>query len=312
MALKSISKEIHKHSFKIKLAITLIFIGIIFSNFLQVSSFELIERFNVQTVLLLIALSITTLIFRAWRWKCILEILGYEISFLNCTQLYATGIYYGSISPAKVGEFVRGYYLANYGIPTKEGFGSVIYERFYDIALPITVIGLYYFFIDHVTDYGFLILAYIGTLLLWIGLMVTFRGFKPKIPYLRDLKDVNISSTRLITASGFVTLLNWICFALIAYLILYTLGVDVEFLYILFSVCVAIVLVLLPITVGGWGVREGAYIIMLSPFAEPSVIIIFSLVFVFMTTYFLAFIGLISEWIVKPGEPPLARNEELL
>ncbi|MCK8518366.1 lysylphosphatidylglycerol synthase transmembrane domain-containing protein [Methanoculleus sp. 7T] len=312
MVLKSISRIIHEHSFKIKLAITLIFIGILFSNFLQASSFELIERFSAQTISFLITLSIITLILRAWRWKCVLEMLGYEIPFLNSTHLYAAGIYYGSISPAKVGEFVRCYYLANYGIPTKEGFGSVIYERFYDIALPITVIGLYYLFVDDVTNYGFLILAYIGTLLLWIGLMVTFCGFKPKIPYLRDLKDINISNTRLIATSGFVTLLIWICFALIAYLILYAFGVDVEFLYILFSVCVAIVVGLLPITVGGWGVREGAYIIMLSPFAEPPVIIIFSLVFVFMTTYFLAFIGLISEWIVKHDKPPLAGDKDLL
>ncbi len=72
----------------------------------------------------------------------------------------------------------------------------------------------------------------------------------------------------------------------------------------MFAVCIAMLSLLLPVTISGWGIREAAYVWALSPSVEPSVSIIFSVTFAFIGTYSLALFGLLCEMRIKGDKLP--------
>jgi uncharacterized protein (TIRG00374 family) len=100
------------------------------------------------------------------------------------------------------------------------------------------------------------------------------------------------------------SILNWTCISLTAYLLLDDFGVRIALSHVIFAVCIAMLSVLLPITISGWGIREAAYVWALSPFVEPSVSIIFSITFSLIATYSLAIVGLIYELRARGNRLP--------
>lgn len=229
-----------------------------------------------------------------------IEMMGGKIDFISLVKLYTIGFYYGSISPGRAGEFVKGSRLSKNGLHIKSGLISILYERFYDIATPIAFVCIYYFidnFMHKTTSVSLLFLGtYSVSIILWIGLVYVFQIFKNKIRLLKDVDDVPLKiSLNYTLMPATASILNWACIGLTAYLLLGAFGVTIDFSRIMFAVCIAMLSVLLPVTISGWGLREAAYVWALSPFVEPSVSIIFSITFAFIGTYSLALIGLIWE-----------------
>ena len=298
--LKDILKKLSKYSTYIKLSVSILFLYVLFTRFVQVQSLLLIRDIKPQTLFICLCFTLLSLIFRSLRWESILDMMGHHINFLCSVKLYMIGLYYGSISPGRAGEFVRGYYLSKNGIETKEGIASVLYERLYDITTPLSFIGIYFFMQKEASLPILLILTYVFTILSWIFLVHFFQTFKVWIPYVKDIEDIPLKfSYKRIGMPALASVLNWMCYGVIAYYLLTALNIHIDFTYVTFAVCTATLSTLVPISIGGWGVREGVYVWLFSSFAEPSVSIIFSILFVFITTYFLALLGLISEWVIK-------------
>jgi len=87
---------------------------------------------------------------------------------------------------------------------------------------------------------------------------------------------------------------------LIALVILYSMEINIPFYFLFFSVCLANVIILIPITPNGWGIREGAYVFLFSQFTkftDPNIALLFSIIFALLSTYFLALLGLIMEFV---------------
>ena len=306
--LRDILKKLSKYSTYIKLSVSILFLYVLLTKFVRLQSLLLVTNIEPSTLLICLCFTLLSCIFRSLRWKCILDMMGYNINFLYSVKLYLIGLYYGSVSPARIGEFVRGYYLSKKGIQPKEGIASVLYERLYDITTPLSFVGIYS--LMHTKEVPLsvlLIITYAFTIILWFFFLYFFQTFKVKIPYIKDIDDIHLNlkfSCKLIGIPALLSLLNWMCFSVIAYYLLNSLNIHIGFTYIMFAYSVAILSVLLPISIGGWGVREGVYVWLLSPFSEPSVSIIFSIIFVIVTTYFLALLGLVSDWVIKHDKQP--------
>lgn len=299
-----ILKILSEHAFLIKLSISILFIYLLFNKFLEANSFDLVRNIEPGTILICLGLTILSLLFKSLRWKAIIEMMGGKIDLLNLVELYLVGFYYGSISPGRAGEFIKGSRLSKNGLQTKEGLISVLYERFYDITTPLAFVGVYYIINTVLQENALDILLLIGTssisIVLWIGLTHLFRIFKNRIPFLKDVVNIkpNISSMHVLIPAT-ASILNWACIGLTAYVLLDAFGVSIAFSRVMFGVCIAMISVLLPVTVGGWGIREAAYVWALNPFAEPSVSIIFSITFALISTYSLALLGLLCEMRIK-------------
>jgi hypothetical protein len=80
---------------------------------------------------------------RAFRWKYLLEPLGYKTSFFNAFAAVFIG-YFGNYAPViRLGEVYRATIVDRYEkIPFQTGFGTIITERLVDTLLLFVIFGL--------------------------------------------------------------------------------------------------------------------------------------------------------------------------
>jgi uncharacterized membrane protein YbhN (UPF0104 family) len=294
-----ILKKLSKYSLPIKASISAVFMYLLFSKFIQVSSFQIVRSMDFKIVFICLGLAFLSLIFKSVRWNSMIELMDGKMDFKSLVKLYTIGFYYGSISPGRAGEFVKGSRLLKGGLETKQGMVSIIYERFYDITTPLAFLSIFYLF-DFLHEPAPSALLVFGCLsisiILWIFFVLLFQIFKNQIKFLRDVKDIpKEAMLRHSLVPATASVFNWLCISLSAYLLLNAFGVSIDFPRVVFAVCIALLSLLLPISINGWGVREAAFVWALSPFSEPSISIIFSITFTLIGTYSLALVGLLFE-----------------
>lgn len=303
-----IFSKLSKYAIFIKAFISVLFVYILFTKFLQANSFELVKNIGPATLSICLSFTFLSIIFKSMRWRIMIEMMGGKINFLDLVELYLIGFYYGSISPGRTGEFIKGSRLSKNGLKTKMGLLSVFYERFYDIATPVAFMSTYYFINDLMHKEAPAIMLLLGTysisIILWVCMVYILYLFKNKMQFLDGIGDIgSMISLKYILKPAIVSMFNWACIGLSAFVLLESLGVSMGFFRAMFAVCIAMLSLLLPVTINGWGIREAAFVWALSPFAEPSQSIIFSIAFSLIGTYSFALLGMLCEMRIRGDDP---------
>jgi len=79
---------------------------------------------------------------RAYRWKFMLEPMGYTPRFINSTLAVLIG-YFVNLAIPRAGEVSRASVMANYeNIPFEKGFGTIVAERIADLVMMFLIIGV--------------------------------------------------------------------------------------------------------------------------------------------------------------------------
>lgn len=78
---------------------------------------------------------------RAYRWKYMLEPMGYSLRFSNSIMAVFSG-YLINYTVPRAGEVSRATILTNYeGVPFEKGFGTIVAERVADVFVMLLIIG---------------------------------------------------------------------------------------------------------------------------------------------------------------------------
>lgn len=104
--------------------------------------FEAFGRANWWWLLLSIFLSWLSHLSRAWRWRYLLDTMGYRPSFWNCYNAIMSG-YFMNLLVQRAGEASRAAVLfRREKVPFAKGFGSIMAERAVDMILLIGLFAL--------------------------------------------------------------------------------------------------------------------------------------------------------------------------
>lgn len=144
-----------------------------------VSPEELVQYFkdaNYWWVALGLFFGILSHLSRAYRWKYLLEPLGYKPKFINST-LAVLIAYLMNIFLPRAGEVTRAAVMSNYeDIPFEKGFGTIVAERLADLVMMLIVITITLFiqfdFIWELLIKDFNPIKSITYLLLFIGFTI--------------------------------------------------------------------------------------------------------------------------------------------
>ncbi|MCH3881264.1 MULTISPECIES: lysylphosphatidylglycerol synthase transmembrane domain-containing protein [Tenacibaculum] len=83
---------------------------------------------------------------RAYRWKFMLEPLGFKPKFANSTMAVLVA-YLVNYAVPRAGEVSRAAVMTNYeGIPFEKGFGTIVAERIADLIMMLIIIAITLFF----------------------------------------------------------------------------------------------------------------------------------------------------------------------
>ncbi len=241
-------------------------------------------------LILVIITMILHIITRSLRWQTVLNSLGINISKIQCINLHWLGLFVGVITPGRLGELVKVYFLKNKGFDGFRSFFNIVVDRVIDILtlLSFGVLIFLFFLKDigiYVICFGIIVLFVMILIFLLIGQKSFLNRFLPK-----DFKEYNrftfnklikgIKGLRIKEIFSFLIyfILAWSFHFTARYFVALSLGLDLSFIDVSVASILMAIVVILPISVAGLGTREAVAIYVFSLFGlNKEIALIFSL-----------------------------------
>lgn len=272
-----------------------LFIYILFSVGLDkiVSTFLAADLFFLLLTLLLV---IPTMFIQTFKWDYLLKNQGINLPFWYLFKVYWIGLFYGAITPGKLGSLIRISYIQE---KTGKNFGessqSVILDRLMDFfpLLFLAVIGtilLANYFVDLflISFLAVVILVFVFWYFLNKKRSKLVLGFLYRNVIPENLKEKsrqsfhsfykNLPSKGKLLVSFVLSFLAWLFLIAQSWLISQAYGFNVDFFPFIFVLPIATVVAMIPITVNGLGTREATLIFLFSVFGiSAETVIAFSI-----------------------------------
>ena len=237
---------------------------------------------NPLAVVFVAVLFLCTQSISTFRWSVILK-KDVEISYFRLLSIYFVGMFFNNFLPTLVGgDIVKGYYLYKYSRKGDVALASIFMDRYSGFAalMVITAIALIpgYALISGTGLSGFFALLIGGfvvmSLVIWVGPLhagamrmankVHFYGINRKID---TFYKVLMSYKRRhdILVKAFICSLVVQGGVIIGYYVLGRgLGMDIPLAYYFLFIPLTTVIAMLPISLSGLGIREGAFVFLFS------------------------------------------------
>lgn len=192
-----------------------------------------------EWVVLSVIFGILSHVSRAYRWKYLLEPMGYQPRFLNSFMAVMAG-YLANLGVPRSGEVLRGATLSSYEkVPFDRAFGTIVSERIADLAmlLIITIFGfliqtdrlISYFEANEINPFVsigiFLALIFFGILFLNLIRKSNHRYMVKIREFARGLLEGMRSILNMKKKKAFLlhTLFIWLMYLLMFYVIKYAI-----------------------------------------------------------------------------------------
>lgn len=104
------------------------------------------EKANYTWVGLGVVLGVLSHLSRAYRWKFMIEPMGYNLKLPN-SIMAVMAAYLVNYTIPRAGEVTRATIITNYeGVPFEKGFGTIVAERVADLVMMMVIIAITFFF----------------------------------------------------------------------------------------------------------------------------------------------------------------------
>ncbi len=231
----------------------------------------------------------------AYRWQRLVIAQAVDVPLSHLALYYLVGYFFNMFLPGSIGgDIYRVIKLGNEIGSQSGALASVVTERLLGLMalLPVGLVGFIFSPIQLPGQREFTaILALLGLLLLsapfWLRPVVLspFRPFYERLlalPLLHKLRlseriarlyqavSVYLDQPRTLLAPFALSLLSRIVWVAAAYLIGQAIGVDLAFYVYMAVLAITELVRMLPISLGGIGLREGIFVVLLAPFGVTS------------------------------------------
>jgi glycosyltransferase 2 family protein len=227
------------------------------------------------------------------RWQLILKRLGWPMSLQPLTRLFWVGMAFNQILPSAVGgDAVRVVLACREGLSGTMSAVSVLIERcMMTLSLVLVVVVLTVVFAPVGTlDASLISLAAVllGTGLVGLALLPLMRWLLTKAPETRVVRlaiHVVDGLRRVIFSPGAAPLMG-LCvitnlnLGIAAWWLASGFGLSLSLVQVLAVISMVTLAVVIPVSIGGWGVREAAMVMLLGRLAVPAdIAFLFSVAF---------------------------------
>jgi len=258
----------------IKAFISLIPIYLILKNIDLNITFDLIANIGLLYLFSAIAILLLQILLMSYRWKIVLDALNINISFKDTIRIFWIGLFFNQILPSSIGgDAMRGYYLYQRGHTVIKTSQGILIDRIIGLIALITLIiitlplGLELVSSDNARLGLILIItSSIVTLTLLLNidritLLIKKWDFMNSVSLIMGVAKNNIFSRNPGLKLLLISLL--VHFLSILTMIILSIGMQLELktIGLLIIVPVVTLLMMIPISIAGWGIREGAMVI---------------------------------------------------
>ena len=210
------------------------------------------------------------------RWRAVLNAIGVKFGILNAIRLFYIGVFFNKALPSSVGgDPVRMYKAYRLGLDLRSAVNGVLLERVITVVALVVLadITLPWFLprVDAAT--AALLMPAVGLVTVGCVTGLVFLMALDRLPaalrrwrVVRGLGHLCVDarkvflSTRHLPRALFWGLLTHINMSLVVLILAMGLGLDVIWLDCLTLVPLVLLIMTVPISIGGWGVRETAMV----------------------------------------------------
>ncbi len=272
----------------IRYIISIILIYIIFNNYGR-QIIQTINIVNYQYIVLIIGISFIQYLLSAYRWMYVSKFTNLDINFSYSLKYYYIASFMNNVLPGGIlGDLYRIYCSSDNKteiLKMGKSFQSVIFERLSGQIM------LFFIFITSLTVYFLTNQKYIAFLYLILPTILIFFLIKYfviyKIKEYFGRKDIANNFHILFTGPVFWNHIILSFFVVASYILIYiisaiSLGLEIDYLAFLVFSPIILFSMTLPVSIGGWGVREVtallvSFLIGLSASSSISVAIIYGI-----------------------------------
>lgn len=265
----------------IKLILTGVIFFVIFKKISFASLLSVFQNVRFIYLVLAFALSFCFTLLKIYKWFILINSIE-KTSFSKAVDSYLIGMSLGIITPGRIGELARVFNLGS----KLEGMGIALWDKILDLYV---VLGLSIFGICYFTG------IFWGSLFLFLLILLLFLIVNPKylcilnkLPifnrYPQIIDSLSMIKKKNLWINLVVTFFAYLVVILEGYILSKAFGIE-NFKALLYGYPLVMLVNLVPITVGGLGVREGTAIYILSRLNIPANISfnISFLIFIFNT-----------------------------
>jgi glycosyltransferase 2 family protein len=244
-----------------------------------------IENIKISWIIFASLAIFPVILTKVWCWGYILRTQGIRYNFKDAFLMYHSGIYLGILTPGRIGEAAKVFYLKRDGYSFGKSLVSIILDRLTDLIflLGFVFFGSLFFFAIYRKEImvffgGLVVISFLMALFMrrgvikWI-LKKVFNFFVPKnkqglwkinfYDFINDLKIYNLKNYVVIML---ITTLSWFAYFFQMYLLAQGVGINVPIVYFSIAITITGLLTIIPLSIAGIGTRDAALIFLLSPF----------------------------------------------
>tara|TARA_B100001250_G_C19817562_1_gene799602 strand:+ start:16923 stop:17765 length:843 start_codon:yes stop_codon:yes gene_type:complete len=233
----------------------IIFIGIII-RIDRDQLFEIIKQSNISSLIFAFIFLFLFNLIKSLRWHILVKITHLKPKIIESWKLYNIGLFFGIITPAKLGELGKIAFLKNEGVDAKVGFKLVLIDRFADIVV-ILFLSILGFGIVFNIDYEFVVF------IIFLYMLVLFFILKSKILIQKIFSPLFISNF-LLSLVLLYTFISWFFYFLWCVNIAWCVNIEVNVFVLISAFTITGIISSLPIAPAGLGTRDLSLLTLLS------------------------------------------------
>lgn len=258
----------------VKIAISIVLIAIVLRAFDVRGVVAHFAKVDLATVLVCVAIALSIALLHTARWLAVLRANGSQLSFKTALQVVLIGHFFNQALPSSVGgDAVRIWCTYRAGLTFKAAVNTVIIDRAITLfsLLLLSAAGLPWLF-DIVTDpvarwaLSTVICAGVAGFGAFLALralpktLTRWRAVRALLALAQLARNV-VFNARYALPATVLSVASFVVFALIVYLLARAMQLDVALLDCVLLVPPVILITVVPISIAGWGVREGAMVV---------------------------------------------------
>ncbi len=229
-------------------------------------------------------ISVPTIFLKALRWKLLIPHGEHAVvKTLDAWRLYWIAIFWGAVTPGKVGELFKVKYLINRGITAGEAAAATLIDRIMDMILLLLLVyaGIVFYSTGFTNDvFLFSLILAAGLLLLIIlyflrkHVQIVFLILTKKLLARSKAEKIGLETKNMFHAvsrypaklwfTGFaITLATWLLFVFQRYVVALSMGLEIDLIYYSITMFIMAFVTLIPVSIEGIGTRDAVLIYML-------------------------------------------------
>lgn len=283
------------------LALGMVILVLLFYFIGIAQTFEVIKRINIIWIIPYFALFMSAYAIRSYRWKFLIAPTGYKPKLFDLIRIILATWFINSLIPARLGELLRFYLLKQRTrVPMAVGMASVVIEHLFDLTIifglaTISCLILFKEFqLSWIFNYLLVILCLI--LIVIFALIILIRKqeratkivekilhllprkiailFENKIEntiysFNESVKNISMDK-KMLSIILITSLLIWFLESVIVFTASIALRCNIAFTAVAFSLLLAALVYIMPLTPGGFGIYEAVFVLVLGLFGIPS------------------------------------------